>query len=392
MKRDIKFLSVLLRSLACAAMFVCSVSWGITTTPSGSFVLSKGNNSSIDFLFNVQSDPGDKSYVFWAQQFWFETGPGGYLGLQRVGGVKKIIFSIWDATASVALMPGAIAEPFGGEGTGQHVIGPFDWKPGHTYRFRLESYGGTGPWWEVSVTDLTTSDHWRLGKIQGQTAWKKLQRNVSTFTEVFGNNQRCEWIPYARAEFGSPTSDHGVGRTTQITAGTYGAFIKPCTLPQVAGAKDGVSVGTRSDVVGASLVHQIGLSNGPQNWGDYDRKGRIGQIFKYKNPYTSRTEYFKLVELGEDSRYSNFPIDGTSNPDWTYLGTSEPFYNGRDVHVWGENDRRGIIGNIYADTVSPGVARYFRLVALGSDNRYWYFPVTPRSNAYWQYLGENIGK
>ncbi|WP_155639842.1 DUF3472 domain-containing protein [Burkholderia cepacia] len=375
-----------------AMLFASSVSWAITGVPSGSFVLSKGNNSSIDFSFNVQSDPGDKSYVFWAQQFWFETGPGGYLGLQRVAGKKQIIFSIWNANASVALMQGAVAETFNEFGPGQHVIAPFDWQLGHTYQFRLENSGGSGPWWEVSVTDLTTNDHWDLGKIQANAGWGNLQKNVSTFTEVFINGGSCELIPYARAAFGSPTSDHGVGTTAKISAWTYGNFPRPCPLPQVAGAKDGVNVGTRSDVVGSSLVHQIGLSNGPQNWGDYDRQGKIGSIFQYQNPYSHQTEYFKLVALGSDNRYWYFPINQTSNTYWQYLGTLEPFYNGPASHVWGENDRLGTIGDTYAYTLNAGITWYFRLSALSGDKRYWYFPTTPTNNGYWQYLGANIGR
>ncbi|WP_414439184.1 DUF3472 domain-containing protein [Burkholderia sp. 22PA0106] len=316
-----------LKAFILASIFSSSVSWAITTTPSGSFILSKNNNSSIDFTFNIQSDPGNKSYVFWAQQFAFEGGSDGYLGLQRSGATKKIIFSIWDTKSSVALMQGAVAEPFDGEGIGQHVIAPFDWQLGHTYRFRLENAGGTGPWWEVSITDLETNDHWDLGKIQAQAGWGNLAAYVSTFTEVYVNGESCERIPYARAAFGFPTSDNGVGRVAQLEAETYGSFSNPCSLQQVAGAKDGVNVGTRSDVVGLNLVHQIGLSNGPQHWGDYDRQGKIGSIFKYQNPYSHKTEYFKLKALGSDNRYFYFPTNETDNTYWQYLGTTEPSYN-----------------------------------------------------------------
>jgi hypothetical protein len=385
-------LSTLLRAALCATVLVSSASWGVTTTPAGSFVLSKGDNSSIDFVFKVDSDPGDKSHIFWSQQFWFEKGPGGYLGIQRGGEVKQIIFSIWNAPASVALMDGAIAEPFGGEGDGQHVLGAFDWQLGHSYRFRLENAGGTGPWWQVSITDLDTNQTWPFGKIQGLPEWGNLTQNVSTFTEVYGGGESCERIPYVRAEFGSPSSDNGVGTTTELSAGTYGSFPNPCTIAEVPGAKDGVNVGTRSDVVGSSLVEQIGLSNGPQNWDDYGQKGKIGTIFKYENPSSNRTEYNKLIALGSDGRYGYFPTDENNNFSWEYLGTNEPFYNGPPVHVWGENDRMGTIGDIYAETLSAGTTLYFRLVSVGPDKRYWYLPSTPTDNAYWQYLGTNMGK
>jgi hypothetical protein len=324
-------IGALLKNLKFAALGIALISpaaWGLTTTPSGGFVLNKGNNASIDFSFQIQSDPGSKSYVFWAQQFWFESGPGGYLGLQRVGQTKKIIFSIWDAKASLASMPGAIAEPFGGEGEGQHVLAAFDWQVGHTYRFRLENVGGAGPWWQVSVTDVDTKGQWVLGRIQALPGWGNLQRNVTTFTEVFVNGERCENIPYARGAFYAPVADGGLGVTASITPRTYGNFSAPCSLLQVSGAKDGINVGTRSDKVDSAIVHQIGLSNGPQNWDDYDRKGKIGSIYKYQNPYTQKTEYFKLQWVDAGGRYGYFPIDGTNNAYWQYLGTTEPSYNG----------------------------------------------------------------
>lgn len=389
---NFRLLIVAMQIIVGAAVFAPFPVSAITNTPSGDFVLSKGSNSNIDFSFTIQSDPGDKSYVFWAQQFWLESGPGGYVGMQRVAGDKKIIFSIWDAEASVPLMQGAVAEPFGHEGVGQHVLASFDWRVGHTYKFRLENVGGVGPWWKASITDATTHKHWDLGKIKVPAGSGSLKAYVATFTEVFVNGESCELIPYARAVFGAPTSDNGAGKTLHVNSKTYGDFNKPCPLLQVAGAKDGVNVGTRSDVVGSSLVHQIGLNKGPQNWGDHDRRGMIGGIYRYQNPYSNKTEYFRLVGLGGDGRYWYFPTHGTDNFYWQYLGTIEPFYNGSAAHIWGENDRLGRVGDTYAYTKEEGVTEYFRLWNLGSDKRYWYFPTVPGNNAYWQYIGTNIGK
>lgn len=388
-----KFRTMALYVLVLFTAFVPLSSSALTTTPSGSFELSKGNNTSIDFTFTIQSDPGDKSYVFWAQQFYLENGSLGYLGMQRVAGTKKIIFSIWDTTASVATMPGAIAEPFGGEGVGQHVIAPLDWQLGHTYRFRLANAGGTGPWWGVTVTDLSNNASWSLGRIQSRPGWGNLQPQVTTFTEVYIGGQNCENIPYARASFGAPSSDNGQGKTISVTPKTYGDFTNRCSLVNLSGARDGVNVGTRSDAIGNSLIHQIGLSNGPQNWDDYDRQGKVGAIYKYANRYSNRTEYFRLISVGGDRRYGYFPTNATSNSQWQYLGTTEPFYNGATTaKVWGENNRKANIGDLFAYPISPGITWYFKLSKLTGDQQYWYFPTTQTNNANWQYVGANIGK
>jgi hypothetical protein len=58
---------------------------------------------------------------------------------------------------------------------------------------------------------------------------------------------------------------------------------------------------------------------------------------------------------------------------------------------WGDFDRHGVIGAIYpyANPYSKRL-EFFRLVALGSDQRYWYFPIDQKDNAYWEYLGVEL--
>ncbi|MDV5141930.1 glycosyl hydrolase family 18 protein [Chimaeribacter arupi] len=58
-------------------------------------------------------------------------------------------------------------------------------------------------------------------------------------------------------------------------------------------------------------------------------------------------------------------------------------------HRWGENDRKGAIGDIYLsdDFYGQGKA-YFNLMGTGSDGKYWYYPATKSNNRYWIYLGD----
>jgi len=57
------------------------------------------------------------------------------------------------------------------------------------------------------------------------------------------------------------------------------------------------------------------------------------------------------------------------------------------LHQWGENDRLGTIGELFVyDNPYSGKIDYFRLKALGSDGRYWYFPTDETDNQYWEYL------
>lgn len=59
-------------------------------------------------------------------------------------------------------------------------------------------------------------------------------------------------------------------------------------------------------------------------WGENDRKGHIGDIYLYRNPYNGKTEYFQLVRLGGDDRYWYFPINQTNNTYWRFVGTIRP--------------------------------------------------------------------
>lgn len=105
----------------------------------------------------------------------------------------------------------------------------------------------------------------------------------------------------------------------------------------------------------------------------------VGDVYEYANPYNGDTEYFELKALNADGRYGYFPTDKTSNQNWTYLGKARN---------WGENDRKAPIGSIfvYANQYT-GLTEYFRLKALGGDNRYWYFPTDQSDNHFWTYMG-----
>ncbi|HEY1090879.1 MAG TPA: hypothetical protein VGE47_07305, partial [Burkholderiaceae bacterium] len=66
----------------------------------------------------VTREPGSNGNTFWATQFYFADGTGGYIGMQQNSGSTKLaIFSIWNASG----WPGAFnanCSNFGGEGEG----------------------------------------------------------------------------------------------------------------------------------------------------------------------------------------------------------------------------------------------------------------------------------
>ena len=53
------------------------------------------------------------------------------------------------------------------------------------------------------------------------------------------------------------------------------------------------------------------------------------------------------------------------------------------LHQWGENDRHGTIGELFAYNNSyNGRLNYLRLKHLGSDRRYWYLLSDESNNDY----------
>jgi len=99
-----------------------------------------------DVLLAIDVDPGIQSAYYWAHQFGFKNGDGGYMGLQTNGHMqgewvgKMAIFSIWDALEAEP-GPGASSEEFTGEGEGWSCRKKYNWVEGHTYCLRIEACG-----------------------------------------------------------------------------------------------------------------------------------------------------------------------------------------------------------------------------------------------------------
>lgn len=64
-------------------------------------------------------------------------------------------------------------------------------------------------------------------------------------------------------------------------------------------------------------------------WRQDDPKPVLGDVYLYQNPFSGLQELFRLQRLttrtskGGPTPYGYFPIDGTSNADWLYLGNSQ---------------------------------------------------------------------
>lgn len=81
----------------------------------------------------------DPTHTYWCANGFF----GGYMGMQHNSGTeRRILFSIWDdgnggKVDLLQIGPGGQNGNFGGEGTGQHTIVHYNWKPEQTIFFRM---------------------------------------------------------------------------------------------------------------------------------------------------------------------------------------------------------------------------------------------------------------
>jgi hypothetical protein len=112
---------------------------------------------------------------------------------------------------------------------------------------------------------------------------------------------------------------------------------------------------------------------GPHKWDGNSKKGVVGDIYRYDNPYTQDTEYFKLLK----STYWYFPTNKKSNYYWKFMGP----------HKWDGNSKKGVVGDIYRyKNPYTKDTEYFKLL----KSTYWYFPTNKKNNHHWKYISTNI--
>lgn len=131
------------------------------------------------------------------------------------------------------------------------------------------------------------------------------------------------------------------------------------------------------------------LSEHAFDWHDNDRKGTIGNLYQYNNPYNNQTEYFMLKALGSDQRYWYFPTDKTNNTYWVYLGTDKArslaeIKSLKSYKTWDSKNHQGVKGDtyIYFNPYNNDI----ELFTLNTTGFYWHFPADKRNNTYWTFV------
>jgi hypothetical protein len=180
----------------------------------------------LDVLLTIDVDPGVQSAYYWAHQFGFKNGDGGYMGLQTNGFMqgewvgKMAIFSIWEALAAEP-GPGASCEEFTGEGEGWSCRIPYNWVEGRTYCLRIWVLGvdaQENEWWGAWIIDTSTNQETYIGKIKVPGSWQWLDDSSVVWVEYYGQVNDCASTSYAKASFEQPTADDGNFSPQKLTS------------------------------------------------------------------------------------------------------------------------------------------------------------------------------
>lgn len=138
----------------------------------------------LSFFQKINNDGGTGAKYYWANQFYFKQGDGGYIGLQNRGdGVHAFNYSIWKAKG----WKSGKCNYFDHEGSGVQCQIAVPWKTGHQYKLDVSKNGNlvTGV-----VTDLMDGTATTVGVIEVPDTFGKLYSS-SGFVEEYsqGNGQ-----------------------------------------------------------------------------------------------------------------------------------------------------------------------------------------------------------
>lgn len=160
---------------------------------------------------------------FFAHQFGFDGGDGGYLGIQDTPNGRVAIFSVWDSPGDAAPGPGAHCETFGGEGVGWHCMLPYAWQEHVGYRLRVwktDSRSDGSTKWVASVTSGGTESV--IGYLWTRAGQNGLNGGSASWIEDYGmTTGNCATEVAASAVFSYPTGDNGAVTSTRASSDTH---------------------------------------------------------------------------------------------------------------------------------------------------------------------------
>lgn len=294
--------------------------------------------SQIDFPIQVTHEPGENGRTFYAHQFWFVGGVGGYVGIQQNSGTQKTaLFSIWNAPAAA---PGSATkcQPFGGEGTGIQCPLKYNWAEGSTYTISVSRVsagtGGGNSIWRATITN-PAGNSTTIGEIYVPASQGLLQGTAVQFVENFSQGSQqyasCSDVPPTTAIFRTPTLD-GHPATSSSTS-TYGSCktvaASVCTSDRVCIATINQSSASNNQALLQNSVKGYcadALAGGSKIGLSYCTPKDADQVLSIDT-----SNHLKLVNrdlcLQSGSPIQSVACNQSSNQAWLYVPSTKAFLN-----------------------------------------------------------------
>lgn len=383
-------------------------------TPSGYWELAQETPDVKDYFFRINVDPGETypniagdktapSSVYYAQYVTFQGADGGYLGLQRSGGQKRALVSLWtgdhpeDAqyfnAKSGVLIKEENCNEYGGCSS---IKGPYAWKVGHQYRFRYEKSptltANVGAWWQISLTDLTINRTDVLGQLQTPPRFGNLRKSNALFLEYFWGPYRCDTLRHANTTYYQILGNWGKTKTLNAKNGNSYGGVQDCPSDLLLPNATPETLGSSSFIDANNAVQAIGNQyRGVQKWDASVTFARQGIMYASDPTYKLPV----IWQAKRTGKLSAFPAVGQSNNDWRYIGLGYPIINdlylsNRSLYTWDKrNDAEVILGDyfVYNNPHTHDI-EYFRLKRKPAG----YFPIDKSDNQDWEYVGRHFIK
>ncbi|KQZ57048.1 MULTISPECIES: ricin-type beta-trefoil lectin domain protein [unclassified Lysobacter] len=285
----------------------------------------------MDFPTTITDEPGNDGYTYWAHQFWFKNGDGGYIGLQqRDGSSKWLNFSIWKATGWTA-EPGAQCAYFDHEGSGVQCSIDYAWRERATYDIRIVAEAPAQ--WAAYIVDTGSGAQRKVATIQVPATWGGLTDSTNTFLEDYaqGANERasCAAVPASSAVMHAPTAEQGSVSPVSSTATTYGNCVAiaraACTAEQdcIAAANVYGTLGSPQRLLNEQSGYCLDTLSGGTQAGLWDCTANANQQIERDDGFRllmrSRSQCLqadadgkvRLADCGNGSRQRWMPIPGS---------------------------------------------------------------------------------
>ncbi|WP_129305503.1 hypothetical protein [Streptomyces sp. L2] len=166
----------------------------------------RGGLTGIGFPVTVIHRP-DAAGQYWAQQFSFTDGHGGYIGMASKGGgqAKFSVFGKGFTTHDARCRKGADL----GSGVSCNINHPI--ATGVTYR--LDVTRGARGSWQGWIVDTSTGRRTEIGQWTAPAGTGLLRPSGSGFAEYYLPVSSCASLPYAQVRFGAPRTLGAEGGT-----------------------------------------------------------------------------------------------------------------------------------------------------------------------------------